>query len=71
MKNYPIPSHRLHEIVKAAKCPQVGESLEFHNRGGKGKKLDVRLDLVDGEFVGLRLFVHCGNGPKSPSEKSC
>lgn len=61
MKPYAIPSHRLHEIVKSAKCPQEGENLEFRNRGQKGKAMDVRLDLVDGPYLDLRLFVHCGD----------
>ena len=70
MKHYPIPSHRLHEIVRATKCLQAGEAVAFLNKGSKGKKLDVRLDLVDGEFVGLRLFVHCGDHEKIKSYES-
>jgi len=59
MKAYPIPSHRLREIIGAAKCLQEGQEAEFRNYGSKGKKLDARLDLADGGFLDLRLFVHC------------
>lgn len=61
MKPYHIPSHRLHEIVRAPKCVQSNKKLDFQTRGTKGKKLDARLDLKDGPFVDLRFFVHCGD----------
>ena len=41
MKTYPIPSHRLHEIVQAAKCLQPGESTEFETKGTRGLKLEA------------------------------
>lgn len=61
MKTFPIPSHRLHEIVQSPKCLQIGESAEFETKGTRGLRLDARLDLIDGKFVGLRLFVHAGD----------
>lgn len=61
MKPYHIPSHRLHEIVQAPKCLPSGESTGFETKGSRGLKLDARLDLIDGDFVGLRLFVHAGD----------
>ncbi len=61
MKPYPIPTHRLHEIVRAPKCVQSGLSLDYQQRGTKGKKLDARLELKDDVFVDMRFFVHCGD----------
>ncbi|MFQ3670567.1 MAG: hypothetical protein SNJ84_03825 [Verrucomicrobiia bacterium] len=58
MKFYPIPSHRLQEIVKAPKCLQEGQSTEFRHYGSKGHKLDARLALMDGHHEDMRLFVH-------------
>lgn len=58
MKPYPIPSHRLHEIVKAPKCLQEGQSAEFRHHGSEGHRLDARLALLDGHYEDMRLFVH-------------
>ena len=58
MKTYPVPSHRLHEIVRAPKCVQDGQATAFRHYGSKGRKFDSRLDLTNGSFMDLRFFVH-------------
>ena len=51
---FPIPSHRIHEIVRARKCVQDGKPLEVTDKGRTGKAFDELLDLVDGPFIDLR-----------------
>jgi len=51
---YPIPSHRIHEIVRAPKCLQDGETLELTSKGPAGSGFDVMLDLIDGPYTDLR-----------------
>ena len=51
---YPIPTHRIHEIVAAPKCLRDGEILEVTAKGPFGAGFDVTLDLIDGPYVDLR-----------------
>jgi hypothetical protein len=54
-----FPSHRLLELIKAAKCLRSGQKAAFKDEGDKGKKLVLRLDLVDGPFADFVLHVSC------------
>ena len=51
---YPIPSHRIHEIVQAPKCLGDGETLALTSTGANGSGFDVTLDVIDGPHTDLR-----------------
>lgn len=48
-------------MVRAEKCPRLGQKLNWETEGQNGRKLTLDLDLIDGPLVGLRLIVHCHN----------
>ena len=54
-------SPRVHEIVRTAKCPRLGQKPNWENEGHSGRKLALDLDLIDGPLVGLKLIIHCHN----------
>ncbi|MDD5263027.1 MAG: hypothetical protein PHD76_14385 [Methylacidiphilales bacterium] len=60
MKPHFLSAHRIQEIVQAVKCLQEGQAVDFKNHGAKGRKLEIRLDLADGNFADIRLVVTAG-----------
>lgn len=54
------PSHRIAEIVSAAKIVREGQSLAFKSHKEHGKLLAVDLDLKEGALVNLRLVITAG-----------
>lgn len=52
--SYPIPKHRIDEIVSAQKVRPETQPLKVEKHGEHGAKFQIGIDLVDGPFVDLR-----------------
>lgn len=52
--SYPIPKHRIDEIVAAPKVRPVTQPLRVEKHGEQGGKFQTAVDLMDGPYVDLR-----------------
>jgi hypothetical protein len=52
--SYPIPKHRIDEIVTAPKARPDNQPLSVEKQGEHGAKFTVWVDLVNGQFLDLR-----------------
>lgn len=52
--SYPIPKHRIDEIVAAPKVRPETQPLKVEKHGEHGAKFQIVVDLMDGPFVDLR-----------------
>ncbi len=52
--SYPIPKHRIDEIVSAPKVRLETQPLKVEKHGEHGAKFHIVVDLMDGPFVDLR-----------------
>jgi hypothetical protein len=52
--SYPIPKHRIDEIVAAPKVRPDTQPLRVERHGERGGRFQIGVDLLDGPFVDLR-----------------
>ncbi len=70
MKTYPFSPVRIEEIIKAGKCLDEGEDLEFSKHGGSGLGLDLRPALKDGQYLDMRFVVNCSDPARTDTYES-
>lgn len=54
------PSHRILELINAAKCVREGSVVKWEKIEGHSAATEILLDLIDGPFVDFVLYANAG-----------